>query len=94
MAVQEMRRLLERSFESRAFHERTYLLRQSSRTYRIDDASRLLTKLRGPGHGNVLETFNKSLKALGLDYIDLYLMHWPLAEDPQSKDELLWSDYG
>ncbi|CCA69706.1 probable GCY1-galactose-induced protein of aldo/keto reductase family [Serendipita indica DSM 11827] len=42
------------------------------------------TKLPGSGHGNVMEAFNKSLTALGLDYIDLYLMHWPMANDPQT----------
>ncbi|KAF7298090.1 Aldo-keto reductase [Mycena chlorophos] len=33
------------------------------------------TKLRGDH--NVQESFESSLKALGLDYIDLYLVHWP-----------------
>ncbi len=30
------------------------------------------------GYGNVIKGFETSLKKLGLDYIDLYLMHWPL----------------
>ncbi|OCH92037.1 Aldo/keto reductase [Obba rivulosa] len=37
----------------------------------------VVTKLPPWGHGKVQEHFDASLKALGLDYIDLYLMHWP-----------------
>jgi glycerol 2-dehydrogenase (NADP+) len=33
--------------------------------------------------------FENSLKTLGIDYIDLYLMHWPQATDPSS-----WYTYG
>lgn len=29
-------------------------------------------------HDRVAESFDKSLKDLGIDYIDLYLVHWPL----------------
>ncbi len=28
-----------------------------------------------------------SLKLLGLDYVDLYLMHWPIAMNPKGNDE-------
>lgn len=30
--------------------------------------------------GNIKEAFNRQLKRLGVDYIDLYLMHWPQTE--------------
>ena len=32
-------------------------------------------------HGRVREAFTKSLAKLGVDYVDLYLMHWPIAYD-------------
>jgi diketogulonate reductase-like aldo/keto reductase len=30
------------------------------------------------GYDNTIEAFNKSLKKLGVEYIDLYLIHWPV----------------
>ncbi len=38
------------------------------------------TKLWNDDHGydNALTAFDRSLEALGLDYVDLYLIHWPV----------------
>ncbi|KAF8906612.1 reductase AKOR2 [Mucidula mucida] len=37
----------------------------------------ITTKFPWNGHGRVKQCFETSLKDLGTDYIDLYLMHWP-----------------
>jgi glycerol 2-dehydrogenase (NADP+) len=36
----------------------------------------------------VREAFDASLEALGLDYIDLYLMHWPQALIPNDDQSI------
>jgi len=38
----------------------------------------ITTKLWNDDHGNVEKAFNESLKKLQLDYVDLYLMHFPV----------------
>ncbi|MDQ0823080.1 2,5-diketo-D-gluconate reductase A [Arthrobacter sp. V4I6] len=38
----------------------------------------ITTKLRNGEQGNAHEAFQNSRKALGLDVIDLYLIHWPV----------------
>jgi glycerol 2-dehydrogenase (NADP+) len=42
----------------------------------------LTTKLDNPWHKRVKEGLESSLKSLGTDYLDLYLMHWPSSTDP------------
>jgi glycerol 2-dehydrogenase (NADP+) len=49
------------------------------------------TKLWCSYHARVEEGLEQSLKDLGLDYVDLYLMHWPLAMNP--KGELSYFKY-
>jgi diketogulonate reductase-like aldo/keto reductase len=41
------------------------------------------TKLWGTYASRVEEGLEKSLKNLGLDYVDLFLMHWPVALNPK-----------
>lgn len=40
------------------------------------------TKLDNPWHKRVPEGIDSSLKSLGLDYVDLYLIHWPCSSRP------------
>lgn len=46
------------------------------------------TKLWCTYHSRVEEALDLSLKNLGLDYVDLYLMHWPLAMNPKGNHPL------
>lgn len=41
------------------------------------------TKLDNPWHKRVPEGIDSSLKSLGLDYVDLYLIHWPSSTTPE-----------
>ncbi|MBI2667704.1 aldo/keto reductase [Candidatus Woesearchaeota archaeon] len=40
----------------------------------------ITTKIWNSEHNDPEKAFNKSLKKLNLDYIDLYLIHWPVQE--------------
>ncbi|KAF2197091.1 aldo-keto oxidoreductase, NADPH-dependent, partial [Delitschia confertaspora ATCC 74209] len=42
----------------------------------------ITTKLDNTWHHRVEEGITSSLKSLGVDYVDLYLMHWPSSTDP------------
>lgn len=43
----------------------------------------LTTKLDNPWHKRSAEAIDLSLKNLGTDYVDLYLMHWPSSSTPE-----------
>ncbi|KUJ14590.1 Aldo/keto reductase [Mollisia scopiformis] len=45
------------------------------------------TKLWCTYHSRVEQNLDMSLKSLGLDYVDLYLMHWPVAMNPEGNHE-------
>ncbi|KAI9655409.1 MAG: hypothetical protein M1821_005557 [Bathelium mastoideum] len=47
------------------------------------------TKLDNTWHHVVEEGITSSLKSLQLDYVDLYLMHWPSSTDPSDKKKHL-----
>lgn len=49
----------------------------------------LTTKLHHTWHHRVPEAIDASLKNLGVDYVDLYLMHWPCATDPDDPSKTL-----
>jgi len=44
------------------------------------------TKLWCTFHRKPLESLEQSLKNLGLEYVDLYLMHWPIPLNPEGND--------
>ncbi|KKK25264.1 putative glycerol dehydrogenase Gcy1 [Aspergillus rambellii] len=49
----------------------------------------ITTKLDNTWHHCVTEGIDSSLKSLGVDYVDLYLMHWPSSTDPADKSKHL-----
>src|SRR5690606_30759837 len=48
----------------------------------------ITTKVWNSDHGydNTLRAFDESMKRLGLDYLDLYLIHWPTPKYDQYVD--------
>lgn len=46
----------------------------------------LTAKLNNPDHKRVAAAVEDSLKNLGTDYVDLYLMHWPCSSDPADPE--------
>jgi glycerol 2-dehydrogenase (NADP+) len=56
----------------------------------MDDGSLLIqVHPRSSAHHRVAEALEASLEALGVDYIDLYLMHWPQALIPDEGQPLI-----
>lgn len=48
----------------------------------------ITTKVWGTDHTRVEQALNTSLQKLGLDYVDLYLMHWPVPLNPNGNHPL------
>ena len=47
----------------------------------------ITTKLDNQWHHRANEALEMSLAALDVEYIDLYLMHWPCPVDPEDLDK-------
>lgn len=64
---------------SRAYGGAEFILGKQLRKYNRDSYF-VITKLCNQDQykGNIKEAFEKSLHELSMDYIDLYLMHWPV----------------
>ena len=57
----------------------------------------ITSKLNNPDHGRVREACEQTIKDLQAEYLDLYLMHWPLTgnkgktvEPPIKVQQSLW----
>jgi glycerol 2-dehydrogenase (NADP+) len=49
----------------------------------------ITSKVWGTHHNRVEECVNETLANLGTDYIDLYLIHWPVALNPNGNHRLI-----
>ncbi|KAH8711340.1 D-galacturonate reductase [Beauveria bassiana] len=47
----------------------------------------IMTKVWATYNTRVQECLDKSLKALGMDYVDMYLIHWPVLMNPNGNDD-------
>lgn len=47
----------------------------------------IMTKVWATYNTRVAEGLEKSLKSLGVDYVDMYLVHWPLLMNPNGSDD-------
>lgn len=50
------------------------------------------TKISGTAKKDTLEAFNLSLEKMGLDYVDLYLIHAPFFSDSDAELQQKWAD--
>ena len=49
----------------------------------------ITTKLDNDWHHRVQDGIDSSLSSLGVDYVDLYLVHWPCSTDPNNPKKHL-----
>lgn len=69
-----------RMIDTASFYGNEVGIRKGIKESKVDrEEIFLVTKLWNEDHGyeNTIEAFNKSLRNLNVDYIDLYLIHWP-----------------
>ncbi|MCL1862470.1 MAG: aldo/keto reductase [Defluviitaleaceae bacterium] len=72
-----------RSIDTASAYDNETIVGEAVRKSGIDRSELFITtKLSNPEQreGNVEAAFEQSLKNLGMDYVDLYLIHWPVPE--------------
>ncbi|KAF4126427.1 Aldo/keto reductase, related to diketogulonate reductase [Geosmithia morbida] len=52
----------------------------------------IVTKHEGKKDRTLTESFNESLKKLGVDYVDLYLLHSPFAAGSDEQNQKWWAE--
>lgn len=52
----------------------------------------ITTKLWNTDHGRVKEACAESMERLGVEYLDLYLIHWPVSQGSEFNLRKVWSD--
>lgn len=87
-AVREALKVGYRHIDTAAFYENEYSVGQAVKDSGIARSEIFVTtKLWNGDHGYdaTMRAFEKSYNALGLDYVDLYLIHWPIP--PEHKHD-------
>lgn len=70
-----------RHIDTAAYYENEREVGKAVKDSRIRQSEIFVTtKIRNEDHDDPQGAFEKSLKRLGLDYLDLYLIHWPVKE--------------
>lgn len=83
-AIQSALEIGYRAFDTAAFYNNELTLGRALKHSEIPRDDLFITsKLWNDYQGfeSTLEQFNQTLERLGTDYLDLYLIHWPCAED-------------
>lgn len=84
IAVQEALKAGYRAFDTAYFYGNEKELGEALRNSNVAREDLFITsKLWNDfqGYDSTLEYFNKSLENLGMDYLDLFLIHWPCEQD-------------
>lgn len=72
-----------RLIDTASFYENEGAIGKAIQTYEIERKDVFLTTKvwnTDQGYDNTLRAFDKSCKLLGVDYLDLYLVHWPVPD--------------
>ena len=80
-----------RLFDTAMYYQNDDTLREGIHACGVPREELILTSKVWPNdmvHGRVEDAFNRHLDALGLDYLDLFLLHWPIGDVNESWQAL------